>query len=174
MVEYISNLRKEHSASWRTRCQTMIFHRYSILPESCIMGQVQSHQNHDPEWYRGIQQLVDRLVDQYDDVLHISVEIRFGILRRWEKGRSYKYGGLCLLGRLGCEMRCSREGRGPENEWLKSCMMVSEEKRWRMKLNEGLRVEGTDGAGLGTNKVEDQVGGGEMKQPNWPPWRWVW
>ena len=38
-----------------------------------------------------------------------------------------------------------------------------------MKLNEGLRVEGTDGAGLGTNKVEEQVGGGEMKQPNWPP-----
>ena len=53
---------------------------YSILPESCIIGQLQSHQNHDPERFGGIQQLIDHLraINQYD-VLHISAEIRFSI-----------------------------------------------------------------------------------------------
>ena len=59
----------------------MIFHHYSITG---IIGhrQLQSHQhqNRDPEC---IQRLIDRLrvIDQYD-VLHITAEIRFVILRR--------------------------------------------------------------------------------------------
>ena len=81
MVEHISNLRKEDSAPWRTRCHMMIFHHYSITGITGH-GQLQSHQhqNHDPEC---IQRLIDRLrvIDQYD-VLHITAEIRFVILRR--------------------------------------------------------------------------------------------
>ena len=62
------------------------------------MAQLQSHQNHDPEWFGGIHPLINRLkvIDQYD-VLHISAEIRFGISRRWEKGRSHKYDGVCWI-----------------------------------------------------------------------------
>ena len=66
-----------------------------------IMG-LRYHQNNYPGWFG---------CNPSYDVLHISAEIRFDILRRWEKGRSHKYGGLCLLGRLGCEMGCSREDR---------------------------------------------------------------
>ena len=72
-LEHISNLRKEHSASWRTRCQTIITVYY---------------RNHDPEWFDHL-----RVIDQ-NDVLHITAEIRLGILRRWEKGHSHKYRGL--------------------------------------------------------------------------------
>jgi hypothetical protein len=51
-----------------------------------------------------------------------------------------------VLSRLGCEMACSREGR---EVWRVGNLDNGLEK---MK-NKSLRVEGTDGVGLGTNKV---------------------
>ena len=66
----------------------------------------------DPRLIRGPDNQPPRIMaPQYTllDALHISAEIRFGILRRLVKGHSHKYGDLCLLGYLG--ILCSREGR---------------------------------------------------------------
>ena len=55
------------------------------------------------------------------------------------------------MDRLGCEMRCSREGK---EAWRMNDLRVSWYDGLREEMmNEGLRVEETDGVGLTTNEV---------------------